>query len=92
MSTLIQPHPGQIFRSKIQQTIDDTNVVAYDMHYRFRGTDGTKGGVHLSDSDISIDAFIDTADKYGSFWLFVTYRDGTGNMFQIISDTTGEPL
>ena len=94
MQNSIQPHPGQLLRSQIQSTVDRKDVARYDMQYRTRDSKSEQSVFYLSDNDhLSIDAFIDVAPpNRGSFWLFVTYENGTQDMHQIISDTTGEPL
>jgi hypothetical protein len=89
---------GQITLPDALKLIDSDDCHRFDIHYRYL-EGNVKGNIYYGDCsdedpNLTVERWIKEADSYGSFWLSVWYdkiNKKTG-LFQIVDDTTFEPL
>lgn len=87
---------NQITRSGVATMIDSDECTAFDIHYKILVGGRIKETVYYSDQiennqTLTLEEFIDEAEKYGSFWLAVVYNNRQMR-FQIVDDETFEPI
>lgn len=93
----------QITLSNALKLIDSDECIYFDINYTYLSGDGNfqhKETINFGDAldddpDLTIEKFIEQADNYGSFWLYVWSAEQDLKVctrYQIVDDVTLKPL